>query len=233
MATKHIVCLANSRMRPGRCVAGKAIKTGGAVEAGSWIRPVNGKAGEGLAEGMCMLKNGKFPAVMDIIEISLKKPCPQGHQVENWLNDTSVLWTRTGRILWDDLAGLADDPMTLWENSGRKNDRVSPDAIKNFSCSVCLIKVDDMAIQVRHGWSGKPPYVRGRFTYKNISYELSVTDLRIESNYKKDTLVGQEYSFGECYVTVSLAAMPYENDGNYYKLIAAIIASDCDEEPVR
>ena len=44
MVKKRIVCLATSRMRPGRCIAGKDI------EDGNWIRLVNGKLGEGLSE---------------------------------------------------------------------------------------------------------------------------------------------------------------------------------------
>ncbi len=90
-----------------------------------------------------------------------------------------------------------------------------------------------MVIQIRQGWNGKPPRVRGRFTYRDSVYDLPVTDPKIEDDYKKDHLVGKEHFFGQCFVTVSLAAKPYEKDDCHYTLIAAIVTSDCGKERTR
>ncbi len=153
----------------------------------------------------------------DIIKVQFVKHYPQDHQSENWLIDSRVCWTRAGRISRDDFAGLADSPVALWENSGRKNDRVNLDVIGNFSSSIYLIKVRDIVIRVLHGWNDKLQ-VRGEFTYRDVFYDLAVTDPEIKSAYTK---IG-ESCIGECYITVSLAAVPF-NEGFYYKLIAAII----------
>ena len=207
MVKKRIVCLANSRMKPGRCIAGKDI------ESGSWIRLVNGNPGEGLSEREYQYGDGSDPKKLDIIEVPLTEHHPRGHQSENWLLDPIVHLTRKGRVAWSDLAKLADDPKVLWRNDFSR-DRVPPDMAENFSCSLYLIRVQDMAIC---GGSFSKKQVRGMFTHYGDSYDLAVTDPAIESEYTTNG----EYTVEECYVTVSLAAEPYL--GNYYKLIAAII----------
>ena len=45
---KRIVCLANSRMLSGRCIAGRELRAGG--RPGPWVRPVSGREDEGVTE---------------------------------------------------------------------------------------------------------------------------------------------------------------------------------------
>ena len=46
---KRIVCLANSRMPGGNCVAGKEVLVGGKI--GGWIRPVGAVEGKDYLRG--------------------------------------------------------------------------------------------------------------------------------------------------------------------------------------
>ena len=246
MVKKRIVCLANSRMKPGRCIAGKDI------ESGSWIRLVNGKAGEGLSKHEYQYGDESDPKVLDIIEVPLTEHCPQGHQTENWLLYSGDCLKRAskpflikhrplasvvsddclkhGRVTLSDLANLVDDPSVLWgydslarELGFAANDRVTPEMAENLSCSLYFIKVDDMVLRVKDkgfGGSGSnQKQIRGTFTYYSDSYNLVVTDPEIEDVYTKKPQ--GEYPIGECHVTVSLAAEPWKRA--YYKLIAAII----------
>ncbi len=218
---KRIVCLANSDMKSGRCIVGKEIVDG------SWIRPVNGKQGKGLSGGECLCGDGSEPNVLDIIEVPLTEKASHGHQSENWLIGRNLRWKRTGRFSWGDLGVLVDDPKVLWENDNRKNDRVSLGAIQNFSHSVYLVRVEDMVLWGSLGQFGTK--VHGGFTWRGISYNLAVTDPAI----KLSAIIGKQV-IGECYVTVSLAAEPFESgfshEPSYYKLIAAIITPERVEE---
>ncbi len=208
---KQIVCLANSRMMGNRCIAGKEF------QGGSWIRPVN-EYREGLPLQEYQYEDGSDLKILDIIDIPLLKSFPQGHQTENWLRDHTVRWKKcVERVSWDELAGLQDTPSELWEVGHRvRNNSVSPAVAEELSCSLYFIAVRDIVLYVCY--DGKPQ-VRGRFTYHNASYDLTVTDPEFEKNVNAVEQVG----INECYVTISLAAKPYEKDGRYHKLIAAII----------
>ena len=197
MVKKRIVCLASSSMEPGRCIAGKEIDGGALsnrffpwllrrwrvadaeISIGNWIRPVNGNPGKGLSVLEYQYNDRSAPRVGDIIKVQFVKHYQQDHQTENWLIDSRVRWIRAGRISWDDFAGLADSPVALWENSGRKNDRVNLGVIGNFSSSIYLIKVRDIVIRVLHGRNDKLQ-IRGEFAYQDVFYDLAVTDPAIK-----------------------------------------------------
>ncbi|MDD9820875.1 MAG: hypothetical protein OXR07_08365 [Nitrospira sp.] len=204
---KRIVCLASSDMAPGRCIAGKELRDK------SWIRPVNGKPGEGLSRNERLCWGRHEPNVLDIIDVPVTEKAPRGHQSENWLINSNRRWKYTRKLSWGDLGALVDDPDVLWRNDYR-NDRVSLDAVQNLTGSLYLLRVEDMVLWVSMGESGKR--FRGQFTWQGISYNFAVTDPVI-----KHSAEFGRHDIGACYVTVSLAAVPFH--GFYYKLIAAII----------
>ena len=213
MIKKRIVCLANSKLKGDRCIAGKD------VESENWIRPVK-EPGVGLSWSERRYEDGNDPKLLDIIEVSLVKPCPHNHHSENWLLDSASLFERKGSLDYSNLDNLTDDPEYLWGNELQK-DRISLDGIGNCSCSLYFIKVQEMFLSVGKNSVGYKE-VRGRFPYCGDNYALVVTDPKIKDYYIRREF--GEYSIGECYVTVSLAAEPWSRA--YYKLIAAIITPE-------
>ena len=75
---KRIVCLANSRMSGGRCIAGKELDPGGRI--GRWVRPVSGWSMGGLAEKERQYEDGSEPQVLDVVELAVEGPKPEKHQ---------------------------------------------------------------------------------------------------------------------------------------------------------
>ena len=82
METVKIICLANSRKRSGRCIAGKII------DSNKWIRPVSSRESEEISEEERRYKDGQMPKLLDIISIPVKFRKPTLHQKENYLGFT-------------------------------------------------------------------------------------------------------------------------------------------------
>lgn len=230
---KRIVCLANSSMPGGRCVAGKELINN---KPAGWIR-ILGKVG----------KKGGVPwdefmpiQLGHIIDVALDKPAPNEHQPgehqrENWLLDTTTSpprWKGEG-CRWSAPAQLLDYPTgPLWVNErstpGKKNDRVSSSQIDGIKNSLYFIRVAELTLAICEGKmiKGKKAkdQVIGCFYYDNIEYKLVVTDPNYQDLVSKK-LNGGSRKIGECLLTVSLAGRTYKNSP-CYKLIAAIIPRD-------
>ena len=122
----RIVCLANSRRPPGRCVAGKVIEEDGRI--GGWIRPVPRTGGDGLSVEHVRDRIDCEPAHLDVVEIPTLQSAPALFQTENVAIDDTKRWAIVGRF--DDLGmdALLDAPGELWlqgYSSGEgRNDRV-------------------------------------------------------------------------------------------------------------
>lgn len=220
---KQIVCLANSRMPGGTCIAGREFTASG--EAGDWIRPVSAQEDKGIPEKERRYEDGSDPKVLDLISIPVRRPQPQGHQSENWRLDTRHQWTRSGRYPWDNLSRLLDTVSPLWTdgystNPG-SNDRVPRDAVASLSSSLRLIHVDILDIIVLRpgeGFGNPSQRVQGRFQHAGTQYAMWITDPKYEERYI--ALGDKEHQIRNCFVTVSLGKL---HKGYAYKLIAAII----------
>ena len=219
---KRIVCLANSRKRGGRCVAGKELLADG--RAGGWIRPVSARDDEEVSPQERCYADGGDPQVLDIIDVPLLNPRPKTYQRENWLLNPNVCWSKVGRTAWDDLAAMADDDEPLWINghstAGGHNDRVPIDDAKDIDDSLRLIRVDALTVSVSEPLrpSADFPVLRGSFNYHGDDYCFRITDP--ESENGSLSLAYGDYRVGERYLCVSLGE-PFE--GYAYKLIATIV----------
>lgn len=222
---KRIVCLANSRKRSGRCVAGKEQTAKG---PGEWMRPVSDRPSQEVSEDERQYEDGSDPRVLDIIDIPLLNHDPKSYQAENWLLDPNFYWVRIGRARWRDLAHLADDPPRLWVNSSSTysglNDRVSLSDSQSLTSSLYLLHLERVKLRVLAPGAnfGNPKRrVQADFSYKGSKYILWVTDPVVERRY----LAGKdgEYDIGECFITVSLGEA---HEGYCYKLVATVITPD-------
>ena len=219
---KRIVCLANSRMSGGRCVAGKELEPGGRI--GRWIRPVSGWSIGGLSAHDRQYEDGTEPRVRDVIELVVGEPKPEQHQRENWPIDPEHRWVRAGRSDWYALAKSVDAATTLWFNGNSSdsgaNDRVPVSDTDSLETSLSLIRVEELRVNVSASDGESVPVLRGSFHYNGFEYSLRITDADIESR-SVGMAEGDYPPVGGRLLTISLTAEPFE--GYYYKLIAAII----------
>ena len=219
---RRIVCLANSRKRGGRCVAGKELRADG--KGGSWLRPVSARENEEVSLRERSYANGGDPEILDLIDVPLLNPRPKTYQRENWLLDPTRRWSRVGQANRADLHRLTDRDEPLWINghsthSGR-NDRIPVGETAAIDNSLRLIRVDALTVTVSEPArpSADYPILRGSFNHCGDEYNLRVTDAESENGSVE--LAYGDYHVGERYLVISLGE-PY--DGYAYKLIATII----------
>lgn len=224
---KRIVCLANARKLVGRCIAGREWSPDGGV--GDWIRPVSARPGQEVSEHERQYEDGSDPKVLDIVNIPLIEPRPEGCQTENWLLDPECYWGREGAYSWFDLLALADPVEPLWVDGHSTyhgmNDRIPLAAVAMVSSSLRLLHLDRLELQVfapGEAFGNAKRRVQGRFLHAGVEYALWVADPVYEREYLAK--LDGPYCIGECYLTISLGE---QYEGFCYKLIAAI--AQCDQ----
>ena len=201
--TRTLIIFANSVKHHQHCVAGKDIFTK------EWIRPVDDKNGCALRDEQTKYQNnyGKFlvkPLQKMQIEFLEKSPLLQ--QPENYIISNKI-WTQQYKINREEIEPFLDTPNDLWLDGISYTDRVNCQLIQNnkiqITQSLYLIKVDVCQINKLER--------RAIFNYKNITYNLAVTDPNIQY-----TNIDQKYY----YLVISLG----ENFKGYcYKLVASIL----------
>ena len=220
---KRIVCLANSRKRSGRCIAGKEIL--GVGRPGAWVRPVSDRATGEVSEDERQYEDGSDPSVLDVIDVPVLDAQPSSFQRENWLLDPKYYWSKIRSMTRNGLADFVDPATPLWVNGCRTynglNDRIPLDEANDLDSSLRLIKVDRLELVVAQPGRAFSDYrrrIQGRFTYGDVDYWLRVTDPVYERRYLSRP--DGNYEIGESYLTVSLGE---SYQGYSYKLIAAVI----------
>jgi ATP-dependent DNA helicase RecQ len=225
---RRIICLANSKKFKGRCLAGKLYTHG---KIGGWIRPVSNRSDDSLNKLERQVGKDTEPQLLDILEFGIKKSISTGHQVENWLINPNRLMVRTGRISSIELLPAIDKPINLWHTGKSskthgKNDLVPENRIVDSNCSLYLIKIEKLKIQVvTHNYGYESRQVRGEFSYVGAEYNLVITDPIIDSEYKNKS--DGFYEIENLLLTISLAETKFEvnksESTGYYKLIAGVI----------
>ena len=223
---RRIVCLANSRKPNGRCVAGKLYAQG---KFGTWLRPISIREGEELSGQERHISKGLEPALLDILEITISKHKPSGHQPENFTINPEYKFKKVGQVPADELIKVVDKPTNLWimgyqSKTFGKNDLVPPNRILEVSNSLYLINPHTFTIQVVQGTNSLQ--VRGQFSYLGADYNLRITDPVIEESFIPKG-IGQ-YKIDDVLLTISLAEKLFTVAGHpsssgYYKLIAGVI----------
>jgi hypothetical protein len=197
-------------------------------DPGPWIRPVSDRPHQEVSERERQHKDGSDIKVLDIINVPLIRAQPNAYQAENWLLDAGYYWAHEGRARWEDLFEFGDEPSKLWLNdastSNGLNDRVSLSDAQQLDCSLFLLHIDSLSLQVfapREAFGNTKRRVQAQVWYNGVQYWLWVTDPLIERKYLASE--NGDYPLGECFLTVSLGE-PYE--GFCYKLVATIITPD-------
>lgn len=216
MESKEILCLANSRKHQGRCIAGKEIKSK------NWIRPVSKRQNGELKPKNMKYEESGIPTILDKMKIYLKRPKEKKHQPENFLVAEKE-WEKLGKLDMNDIEKYEDDVSVLWTNCQPKKDRISFDFLKrhheHLPRSLLLIKPEKSKILVQNYEGNKR--IKSRFKYKNVLYNLTVTDPVVEDFYRNADKGEYEIHGLDPYYCISLGE-PFE--GCCYKLIAGIIS---------
>jgi hypothetical protein len=213
--TREIIILANSAKKGGHCVAGKDIKTG------EWIRPVSTVSGGELSRKQISMGSFSHASSLDKTIINFKSHVPLPNQPENHLIDLSA-WRENGKF---DRAGLdhyLDTPEHIWMY-GNKSDCVDGNIFESGLVanhqSLYLIRVKSIKYSVVQNYSGQQR-IKGTFTYREVSYTFSVTDLAY-CKYKNGPL-GHTFIEYDKYLCLSLGEK-FEVTGYCYKLIASVL----------
>ncbi len=211
----EILCLANSKKRMGRCIAGIDTATG------QWIRPVyRNDPTTGLSQHDRSI-NGTEPALLDVLNIPIHQSGPdEACQPENRHFGTRR-WNKTGTISQADALDFAEDTDFLLHNNQRKVDPAIFQTLPASSLkSLQLIHVSDATFNYVKAWDR--PEVS--FTYSDYYYDLKVTDLLIIARLKNADSISSE-----CLLSVSMAT-PYQaqcDEKPYcYKMVAGVIELD-------
>lgn len=223
--TKRILCLANSRKPYGRCVAGVELASDG--KPLGWIRPIGNREHNAVSEYERQYKDGSDPKVLDVIDVPLLEPRPNGCQQENWLLDPDYYWILQRKASLEELAPLTTEMPTLWANNihtyNGMNDELPLEVANALNSSLCMIHVGGIKLCVyAPGQSFNNPKrrVQGWFHYRDVEYRLWVTDPIIERSFLANE--DGSYHLGECFLTISIGE-PDTRKNASYKLIAAII----------
>jgi hypothetical protein len=105
------------------------------------------------------------------------------------------------------------------------NDRVPEEiVVENAIPSLYLIRPENLTILVTDDLYGRKK-VNARFTYREVSYLLSVTDMVIEREYLMKPQGEYPQNSKKIYLTISLGE-PF--NGFCYKLVAAVMIHNED-----
>lgn len=216
---RRIVCLANSRKGGDRCLAGKEIMN---HKVAGWIRPVGSGRENAVttAERTCDDRSEVDP--LDVVDVPLSGRAFHEFQVEDYRLARGELLRKRGRLGWDRLHLLTDDPEAIWpsehfQNLGRaKNDRVHRGEAARFGHSLLFVRVQDLEVEITE-WEGRQS-VRGRFEYRSGTYDLKITDPVMAAHAQRTG----DLWLSAPYLCLSLGE-PFQQDDMCYKLIATVI----------
>lgn len=220
MALKRIACLAASIKNRGFCYAGKDLNTG------MWIKPISDDEGHAISAYYRVVAPGDPAKVGDVLTMSVGKAAGHGYQTENYMH-IQEHWQRLGTFGFNEALAMTDQPASLW-GRGRSSthgirDDLSEAEANEFDFSLCLIEVSDLVVVCTDEGYGEVKFrTRARFSYRQIEYQLAITD-PAHFSYEPG-----QHVLGHALLCCSLAE-PYEwQDGSRHvsKLVAAIITRE-------
>ena len=227
MPTFEIVCLANSRKRQGRCVAGLR------VDGKGWLRPVGSNAEGVLHPHHYTLPDDTEPQLGDVLRVHCSRPNPRPYHPEDWVV-MSLPWERVadglGRNKYDWLRPyLSSDPLLL----GSPGERVALARLQAHPVarSLSLIAPQNIKWHIALNKEGERR-IRVDFTLNGGHYSLPLTDpvweqrlLHLKAGvYERET--ARIDADAEVWLTVSLSEpfAPAEQDAEFcYKLVVGVL----------
>jgi hypothetical protein len=223
----EILCLANSRKRQGRCVAGIR------MDGQGWVRPTGWNAEGTLYPNNYRLPDGSEAGLLDVLRIRCVKACPEPHHPENWLIAQRA-WELSARPAPPEAlerlrASLAPGPELL----GSSDDRIPYAAFQKIpaQASLAVVQPDDIRWVLKTNARGERR-TRVAFRLRGVTYHLALTDVAWEQRLR-DLLPGSHRREAAgltpdetVFLTISLSE-PFQPEptaeASCYKLVAAVI----------
>lgn len=227
MPTFEIVCLANSRKRHGRCVAGLRLDGKG------WLRPIGSNAEGVLYPHHYMLPNDTEPQLGDVLRVHCSRPKPQPHHPEDWI----LL-----PLPWERVTGASENNRQEWLRGylspgprllGSIGDRIAHTQVQAHPVahSLSLVAPQTLQWQITVNKEGERRN-RVAFMLDGTHYNLALTDpvweprllhLKPGLHDRAEARIDDE---AEVWLTVSLSEpfAPSEQDEEFcYKLVAGVL----------
>lgn len=171
MEVREVLCLANSKKRGGRCMAGLY------ADGGGWVRPVSLEREGTLTEETLRLTDGAIISPLDVVRVQFGIRRPEPHQPENRLI-THAPWERA-------CSDLADAHIALLRDSLVRGPELLGDCetsvpYLNFlkhpaHASLALIAPDNLQWVIRSNAVGERR-TRIAFSLSGQIYQLPVTE---------------------------------------------------------
>lgn len=227
MPTFDIVCLANSRKRHGRCVAGLRLDGKG------WLRPVGSNPDGVLHPHHYMLPDDTEPQWGDVLRVHCSRSKPQPHHPEDW----AVM-----SLPWERVSGAAENNRQEWLRSylsagphllDGADDRISAAHLQNHpaSHSLALVAPESLKWHITANKAGERR-TRVIFDLDGAEYNLSLTDpvweqrlMRLKTGVHPRH-AAQIEADAEVWLTISLGEPFAKSDGDTefcYKLVAGVL----------
>ncbi|MCI5148863.1 MAG: hypothetical protein D3916_05645 [Candidatus Electrothrix sp. MAN1_4] len=230
---KELVILAKSVKYGQYCIAGReVIRNERKLQLGTWIRPISDHDAGALSTSDIMLKNGRSPFLLDIIQIDVIRNINNPTQPENWTVNKST-WEKTGRMRIESIfQQVIETPVSLWNDDFCQSDRITTEEyIRNYyNSSLCIIQPKYFVMEISTVYNEfegrKKKRRRGKFLYNSVHYDLAITDPDIDRKYFRpfpginDGIRKISMDVTKCLLCISLAP---EFNGYHYKLIATVI----------
>ena len=223
----EIICLANSRKRSSRCIAG--IRTDGQ----GWLRPVGWTTDGGLTSNNYWLDDNSEPQVLDVIRLNCARPHPKPYHSEDWILGPSA-WHLVNRPAaanqLDLLRNLLLSGPALFGDTHNKIPAAQFNKNSPAASSLALIEPENLQWLVEG--SRDKRRLLAQFSLRGAFYSLPLTDPLYER--KMSQLPGGIHPRGAAgiaegatvWLTISLGE-PFQKETSAepccYKLAAAVI----------
>ena len=224
---EHIefVCLANSRKKGGRAVAGLRLYGEG------WVRLVGSGDNGALSAADCSYEDGARVALLDVVSVPVISASPELHHPEDFLIDETAWWTKERAAGEDDFALIRTAIRRGGLLLGNDANKVPYSELerKPVVSSLALIEPQDLIFRVVRRPLGTNLQARAGFRFGEVAYDLPVTDVAWEETLKalgKGDHSPATAGIGDDKRILLTVTLGDPNVGHCYKLVAGLVALD-------
>lgn len=205
----RMILMTKSYKHNNYCVAGFELRSG------KWIRLVSSKTLDNAIKKE-VIDNPPKKECLDVIEVKIIERVPLNCQTENCLINEKDPISIVAKLQIDDILNskFLDNYDFIFGNGDKC---ISEDVATKLDYSLTFVLVQSFTVAINYNDEYGKWMNKCSFRYKGRLYtDISLTD----PEYRKEEYNGK--NFGNVALVMSLSAVPYENDGMYYKFVAKV-----------